>query len=1116
MKCPKCGYDNKADAKFCNECGNKLELICPECRKTNTSGSKFCNQCGTRFSRSQAPDLTPLDEKIDKIQRYLPAGLTEKILAQRDRIEGEKKQVTVLFCDLVGYTKMAGKLDPEETYALMDQVMELLIHKVHDYGGTVNQLLGDGLYALFGAPVALEDGPQRAIRSAIEMHKAIKKLSDKINKEKDISPLVLRIGINSGPVVLGTIGNSLRVEFTAVGETVNLASRMESLANPGTTFVTEETFKRTAVFFRFEAQGKKEVKGKDEPIEVFEVIAPSNRSTHFDVSAERGLIPLVGRERELEILLDGFETVKSGRGQAFSIVAEAGAGKSRLLYEFRKAIASEEVTILEGKCLSFARNVAYRPIIDILKANFRIEDDDEDGIIQEKVVNELQAIKADEASTLPYLLDLLSVKESGIKQLNITPELIKDRIGESLQRIVIKGSELGPLIMIFEDLHWIDSPTEYLLKELLESIPGSKVLLLFSYRTEYVHTWGGKSYHSQVTLNRLSNRESLSMLYHILDTRDINRDLEELVLDKAEGIPFYLEEFVKSLKDLNIIEKKDKYRLVKDIKDLTIPSSIQDVIMAKVDALPEGAREVLQIGSIIEREFSFELIGKIIGQAEDDLLANLSILKDSELLYERGIYPDMSYIFKHALAREVVYDSILGKKRKKLHNLTGTAIEELHQGQIEEHFEILAEHYLAGENYEKGAECAKLAARKAAKSAFYLNAIEYDRKQVFCIEKLPQTNLTRVEKIKIKTRLAIFYGQINHFIAAKDVITAVVDDAEKLKLRKYLPYIYNTFGNYYCAIEEDYEKGVCYFENALQMAEEEKDFMAIAAICLHFGGNICSIGEYEKALVLFKKALELSKAGNVFSLVSQIKVSISNFIYLRQGKIDLAYQLSEESLSLALEQDDLTKGYVFLLHGQNCFHKGAINESEEYLIQGLALAEKCGLFTSIAFVVFTLGEIFLMKREYKKSESLFEKLIQAVRHVKSPSGVLLSQISMVRYRILSGQTADTSELFESMKKIKIKILKSLASVYISEIFLKIDDQHMPEAEEWLNRAIEINTQNGTRFWLGQSYHLYSEFFKCQNNLPQAREQINKAIDILKECGADGWVERYQKELVDLH
>ncbi|KKL47383.1 hypothetical protein LCGC14_2336090, partial [marine sediment metagenome] len=553
--------------------------------------------------------------------------------------------------------------------------------------------------------------------SAYSIHREIARFNDRTKQEKEnFPPLKMRIGIHTGPVVVGTLGNDLRVEFKAVGNTVNLASRMEGLAEPGTTYVSDDTFRLTEGFFRFEALGEREVKGKEEPVNVFRVIAPSTRRTRFDVSAERGLTPFVGRERELELLLDGFERSKEGRGQAFSIMAEAGVGKSRLLYEFRKAVANEDVTFLEGKCLSYSRGVVYHPVIDIVKSNFDIMEGDGDSEIREKLKRGLKTIGTDEDSTLPYLLELLSVKDSGIDKILMSPEARKDRIMEAIKRITLKGSEIRPLILAYEDLHWADKSSEEVLKYVLESIPGARVLMIFTYRPEFVHTWGAKSFHNQLTLNRLSNRESLVMVNHLLGTKDIDSNLEDLILEKTEGFPFFIEEFIRSLRDQKIIEKRDnKYHLAKDIHEVTIPSTIQDVIMARVDSVTEGAKEMLQTGSVIEREFTYELIKRVTGLPEQELLSHLSVLKDSELLYERGIYPESTYIFKHALTREVTYDSILTRKKKNLHEEIGNAIEELYADRFEERYELLAHHYGLAEDWEKAVHFGRLAAEKAYK-----------------------------------------------------------------------------------------------------------------------------------------------------------------------------------------------------------------------------------------------------------------------------------------------------------------------------------------------------------------------------------------------------------------
>ena len=774
-----------------------MEIACSSCGKINPLSNKFCSECGHKIilPAEPIPKELSFDEKLAKIQRYLPKDLTQKILAQRDKIEGERKQVTVMFCDMEGFTTLTEKLGSEEMYSIMDQVYEILIHKVHDYEGTVNELTGDGIMALFGAPIALEDAPQRAIRSALAIHREINKFSDRMKQEKRIPTLKMRIGIHTGPVVVGTLGNDLRVEFKAVGDTVNLASRMEGLADPGTTYVTEDTFKLTEGFFRFESLGEKQVKGKEEPIKVYQVIAPSTRRTRFDVSAERGLTPFVGRERELELLLDGFERVKAGKGQAFSIISEAGVGKSRLLYEFRKAVANEDVTFLEGKCLSYSRGVAYHPVIDILKSNFDIQEGEGDQEIREKVKRGLKITGVDETSTLPYLLELLSVKDSGIDQISMSPEARKDRIIEALKRIVLKGSEIRPLIMAFEDLHWLDKGSEDVLKNHLESIPGARVLLIFTYRPEFVHTWGAKSYHSQLTLHRLSNRESLEMVTHILGIKEIEKALEELILEKTEGVPFFIEEFIKSLKDLKIIEKKENaYRLSKDIQQMTIPSTIQDVIMARVDSLPEGAKEVLQTGSVIEREFSYPLVKHLWTSRNRNYSPIFPSLKDSELLYERGIYPQSNYIFKHALTREVVYDSILAKRKKKLHEEIGNAIEELYKDSLSEHYEVLAEHYFLSENYLKSAEYSRLASRKAEKTASLNDAIAHAKKRITSLKNYPKQIDVQKQIIDARTVLGLYMAQMNFNIEAKEAIDPIIDLAIKHDYKKRLCQIYSIMG----------------------------------------------------------------------------------------------------------------------------------------------------------------------------------------------------------------------------------------------------------------------------------------------------------------------------------
>ena len=906
MKCPKCQIDNPEGANFCVECGGKLERICPNCGIGNALSYKFCNKCGHKLSPpSEAPpqDLS-FDEKLTKIQRYLPKGLTEKILSQKDRIEGERKQVTVMFCDMEGFTSLVERLGIEDAYGIMDQIYELLIHQVHDYEGTVNEMTGDGIMALFGAPIALEDAPQRAVRSAMAIHREMSRFSDRMTQEREgMLPLKMRVGIHTGPVVVGTLGNDLRVEFKAVGDTVNLASRVEGMAVPGATYVTEETFKLTEGLFRFEALGRKHVKGKEEPVNVYRAIAASNMRTRFDVSAERGLTPFAGRERELELLLDGLERSKAGRGQAFSITAEAGVGKSRLLYEFRKTVASEDVTFLEGRCLSYSRAVAYHPLIDILKANFDIHEGDGDFEIKEKAERNLKMLGADEASTLPYLLELLAVKDSGVDKIPMSPEVKKDRIMEAFKHIALKGSEIRPLILAYEDLHWIDKSSEELLKFVLESIPGARVLLLFTYRSEFVHTWGAKSYHSQLNLNRLSNRESLIMASHLLGTEELDKDLEEFILEKTEGVPFYIEELIKSLKDLKIIERENnRYCITKDIKEVTIPATVQDVIMARVDSLPEGTKGLLQTISAVGRESSYDLIKQVTGFTEQELLPQLSVLKDSELLYERGIYPQSTYVFKHALTQDVAYESLLLKRRKETHEEIGEVIEALYPDRLEEYHELLAYHYGRSVNADKALKYLGLANQKAAK----LNAMEEAKaffdEAIALLDALPETEEYREQRISLLVNQGTVFFLLFKSPEYYDLLTRYEPTARELGNPELLGAFYARLGH--CEFSfGNYDQAIQTLTKAAELSEasgnvEEAGYAYVFLEFSHFDRS-----DFERVLALKEDVLRTME--QQFNLRwHTYALSVASRAYASLGRWDEAVEEAQKALSVAEEFSD--------------------------------------------------------------------------------------------------------------------------------------------------------------------------------------------------------------------
>ena len=1127
MKCPKCQFENPDDAQFCIECGNPMEFHCPECGAITPATGKFCKACGHNLTLPAEPSPKELsfEEKIDKIQRYLPKGLTEKILSQRDRIEGERKQVTVMFCDMEGFTRLSQRLGPEEAYGIMDQVYEFLIHKVHDYEGTVNEMTGDGIMALFGAPIALEDAPQRAIRSSLAVHREITKFNHGLMQEiEGIPPIKMRIGIHTGPVVVGTLGNDLRVEFKAVGDTVNLASRMEGLAEPGTTYVTEDIFRLTEGLFRFEALGEKEVKGRDEPVKVYRAIAPSTRRTRFDVSAERGLTPFVGRQRELELLRDGFERAKAGRGQAFSIMAEAGVGKSRLLYEFRKTVSNEDVTFLEGKCLSYSRGVAYHPVIDILKSNYNILEGDDDSEIREKVKASLKAIGVDEASTLPYLLELLSVKDSGIDKIPMSPEARKDQIIEALNRNVLKGSEIRPVIMAVEDLHWIDKSSEERFKSLLDSISGARVFLIFTYRPEFVLTWGARSYHSQVNLNRLSNRESLAMISHLLGTDNVDMNLEDLILEKAEGVPFFIEEFVRSLKDLKIIERKDnKYSLAKGIEGVTIPSTIQDVIMAKVDSLPNGAKEVLQTGSVIEREFSYEIIKRLMAFPEQELLSHLSILKDSELLYERGIFPQSVYVFKHALTREVAYNSLLLKARKEIHEKIVIAVEELYPESLGEYYELLAYHSLLGEDWQRAYKYSREAGLKAHAFSAYEEAQEYFEAALRALHNLPRS-VDRIEKeidLSFNLRAALFPQALHEqwlkwMHRAQLLAEEIDDDARLSNVLNYLSNFHWISGKCLKAIEVG-QKG-------LDLAKRAGDFSCQVATIFHLGFYFHTIGDFPKQIEIHQELRKIVSGEAVFQRHGMAGVpSAAARGCLVLGMAELGNfkeieTIGQEALEIAEEvRNAFTLVCVYDFLGMAYLRLGKVKLALQLLEKSHQTCLNSGVRSMCSYTAGSLGYAYLLLNEPGHALTLLEEgvteenMAAAAFWIAHPLTVLADA-----YRA-NGKNELASETVTRALEVASSREECTEEAWAMVVMAKVnaDMGLLEQAIDWHQRALNQAAELSMLPLTAHCHMGLGQLYLKKGSSEEAHSELSAALDLYRSMGMSFWLPQAESTLNEI-
>lgn len=1089
MKCPKCNTENSDSKKFCRECGSGLPLLCPACAAHILADDKFCGECG---------------------QELISRDIHKKDVS---RIEKERKNVTVLFSDLSGYTAMTERLDPEEVNDIMSRIFGEIAQVIAKYEGFIERFLGDAVMVLFGVPKAHEDDPVRAIRAAKEIHAEVAGLSPQF-EDKIGRPLAMHSGINTGLVVTDEV-NPQRGTHGITGDPINLGSRLVDLAKAGEILVGERTFRQAEGYFSFETLEPKRVKGKVGLVPIYRVGGTSTQRTRFDVSSDRGLTPLVGRGKELSQLLEAFQRIREGEGRAFSIVSEAGVGKSRLLYEFKKAMGKENVTFLEGKCLSYGKGAAYHPITDMLKTNFSVREGDNDPVIRKKVEKRLITLAADDASILPYILELLSVKKSGVEKISLTPEARKDRMIKALVEIATRGSKIRPLVMAIEDLHWMDESSQDAIKELLEALSGARILMIFTYRPEFLPSWDLTSYHRQVSLNRFSRQESTEMASHLLGGAGLDHKLGDFILEKTEGIPLFIEEFIKSLKDLGIIKGTDQYYLTRDVQELFIPSTIQDVIMARVDTMPKKTKEVLQIGSAIEKEFSHDLIARVTDVPERELRSRLSVLKDSELIYERGIYPRSTYVFKHALTRQVVYDSILKKEKKRLHEKIGHAIMDLHGDNLGDFYGVLAEHFIASGNHEKGAEFSELAGKGAQRESSYSDAIGFCKKGISCLEKLPITEEVQRKMIDARTTLAGYYNILALYPEAHEAIVSIADMAEKLNYKKSFPKIYNTLGLYSLWVEEDHPKGYQYLHRVLEFPSDPGNYFFVWMANYHMGWRLSWDCEFDRGLAHFEKCVQMSAEIMDPVGLCWAKGTMSAMNLALQGQIHRAYTMSNEALLISEECDDIfAQINTFTSQGLSYYLKGMFNEAETHLLMGEAMGERSKQISWRAWTSGFLGDLYSDMGVYKKAEEYYRKAIDIMRRAQLiPSWMNTWEISMAKQRILSGLKETNQErLIECYGANNLRICDGRNARHLGEIFLHNGEQRLDTAEDWIERAIKADRNNGARWQLARDYALYAELLKKKGDVSAARESMKKAIGVYEECGADGWVKKTESKL----
>jgi adenylate cyclase len=709
MSCPACQHANRASAKFCEHCGARLPRQCAACGTTLRPAARFCDECGQAVAdtpaarapvaaRADGGGSTRVAEVAGRLGRevagYTPKHLADKILTSRAALEGERKLVTVLFADCVGFTEISARLDPEDLHRVMDGCFQHLLDAVHRYEGTVNQFTGDGIMALFGAPIAHEDHAVRAVSAALELQKALRAYADTLRRDAGIE-LAIRVGLNTGPVVVGKIGDDLRMDYTAQGETVNLAARLQAAAPPGGVLVSEATHRLVAGYFEARDAGALSLKGLAAPVRGWEVTGQRRGRARFDLALERGLTPLVGRARELAFLRDCFEQARAGRGQVVSVVGAAGVGKSRLAWELRRDAADGGVTCLVGRCLPHGAPPPYHLVVSFLQASFGIVDGEDEQAQVERIERRVHRLDPALAWTVPYLRHLLALPAPELEATGLDHPQQKRRLAEAVKALVLRGAERRPLFLVAEDLQWIDPSSEEFFRSLVDSLASHPVLLLTTYRVEYAPPWRDRSFHHRVALHPLSADETRVMVESLLGDESA-AGAHELVVRRAEGNPLFVEELARYLRE------RTPAGAAVELAEHDVPETVHDLLTARIDRLPEPLKRILQLASVLGREFSLPLLEAVA--APEDVKRLVDELVGLELVREKGLGSEPTYVFAQALIQQVAYEGLLIKTRAELHARAGAALERLYADRLEEVLPQLAEHYGRGPDRAKALE----------------------------------------------------------------------------------------------------------------------------------------------------------------------------------------------------------------------------------------------------------------------------------------------------------------------------------------------------------------------------------------------------------------------------
>ncbi len=1120
MGCPSCGAESPSTNKFCGECGAALALVCDGCGTSNPPTNRYCGACGARIgtgSRGTAPSAEPAAP-----ERCTPKHLAEKILASRAGLEGERKQVTVLFADVVGSTELIRDLDPEEAQRLLDGAVTRMMDAVHRYEGTVSRALGDGIMALFGAPLAHEDHALRACFTALAMQEAVRGYAEEAHRTHGAA-IRIRIGLNSGEVIVRLISDDLHMDYTAMGQTVHLASRMEQFAEAGTTRLTADTLALVDGQVQVDQVGLVAVKGSAAPIDVFELVGAGATRTRLLASAVRGLSRYIGRDAELEALMVAQARAQEGAGQVVAVVGQPGIGKSRLIYEFVRSPSITGWRTLESGSVSYTQTTPYMPVVDLLKAYCQVEERDDVRAVREKLTGAVLATDPALESSLPALLSLLDVPVEEAVWQTLEPPRRREWTLAACRQLLLAESARQPLVIVVENLHWLDSETQALLDSLVESLAAARILLVVSFRPEYRHSWGTRLSYTQIQLDALRPERAGELLEALVGHDPSVRALSEQLVQRTQGNPFFLEECFRALVEAGaLVGERGAYRLTQAAPSIELPATVQAVLAARIDRLVPRDKYVLQVASVIGKDVSFGLLSAIAELAESDLQAALARLQAAEFLYEASLFPELEYTFKHALTHEVAYGSLLRKRRQGIHAAIVEAIERLQPDRLVEHVERLAHHAARGEMWDKAADYARRAGLKAASRSAHREAAAFLDEALAALGHLPRSPdvLRRAIDLRLDLRASLNpigeMARLHEHLREAEALAELLGDHRRLG--RTLACMAQAF-----AVDGDHRRAVEVGARALTIATIRDDVaVGVMANC-YLAQSYWHSGEHRQAVTGLRwnvARLRGDVARERFDMSTYPVVwsrSAMGECLAELGDFGEAVALSDQAVAIA---ESLAHPYSLIFASWHAGSSHLIRGDTEAAIlrleRALELARARDIPRQVLPSAAFLGAAYALAGRADDALPLLEQAI-ALQPAWGTTALFATRVAEA-YRGI-GHGHDAARLAAGLLMLARKLGERGSEAWLLHLLGDLTEQfHTPdlgEAHAPFHEALALAEELGMRPLQARSHLGLGKLYRRTGRLDEARAELSTAVAMLCEMGMAFWLPEAEAELAEL-